>query len=158
MANTTFQGVVRSYGGGGKGVVTPAPMTQSVQIAIDPTSAATTGTPVRIGTSASAGEQLVLPAGAMPISFLTIGGSAGGTNPTIDIGGIPAGGSLDADGLFNEVDADTKGTLKGADGALVIAGGLAAQTTVTASVGASAATSGTVVGVLTYAMANDGVE
>jgi hypothetical protein len=35
MANTTFQGVVRSYGGGGKGVVTPGVMVQSVQFACD---------------------------------------------------------------------------------------------------------------------------
>ena len=33
--------------------------------------------------------------------------------------------------VCSTVDADTKGTVKGADGALVIAGGLAARTTVT---------------------------
>ncbi|MGB0935668.1 MAG: hypothetical protein ACPGXY_06365, partial [Alphaproteobacteria bacterium] len=62
------------------------------------------------------------------------------------------------DGFFNEVDADTKGSLKGADGALVVAGGIAAATTVTGNVGASAATSGTFTGILTYAMANNDVE
>ena len=151
MANTTFQGVVRSYGGGSKGTHTPGVMTQSVQFACDPT--ATSATNVKIGTSSSSGEDLVLPAGAIVISVMTIGGSTGGTNPTIDIGT-----SADTDGLFNEVDADTKGTVKGADGALAVAGGLAADATVTAMKGASAATGGTYVGILTYVMANDGVE
>lgn len=151
MANTTFQGVVRSYGGGSKGTHTPGVMTQSVQISFDPTE--TSATNVRIGTSATSGETLVLPAGAIPISIMTIGGATGGTNPTVDIGT-----STDDDGLFNEVDADTKGTVKGADGALAVAGGLAADATVTGKVGASAATGGTYTGILTYVMANNGVE
>lgn len=151
MANTTFQGVVRSYGGGSKGTHTPGVMTQSVQISFDPT--ASSATNVRIGTSASSGETLVLPAGAIPISIMTIGGATGGTNPTVDIGT-----SADDDGLFNEVDADTAGTVKGADGALAVAGGLAADATVTGKVGASAATGGTYTGILTYVMANNGVE
>lgn len=151
MANTTFQGVVRSYGGGSKGTHTPGVMTQSVQISFDPTE--TSATNVRIGTSASSGETLVLPAGAIPVSIMTIGGATGGTNPTVDIGT-----SADDDGLFNEVDADTKGSVKGADGALAVAGGLAADATVTGKVGASAATGGTYTGILTYVMANNGVE
>ena len=151
MANKTFQGVVRSYGGGSKGTHTPGVMTQSVQISFDPTESSATN--VRIGTSASSGETLVLPAGAIPISIMTIGGATGGTNPTVDIGT-----SADDDGLFNEVDADTKGTVKGANGALAVAGGLAADATVTGKVGASAATGGTFTGILTYVMANNGVE
>lgn len=151
MANTTFQGVVRSYGGGIKGTHTPTPVTQSVQISFDPTE--TSATNVRIGTSASSGETLVLPAGAIPISIMTIGGATGGTNPTVDIGT-----SADDDGLFNEVDADTAGTVKGADGALAVAGGLAADATVTGKVGSSAATGGTFTGILTYVMANNSVQ
>ena len=151
MANTTFQGVVRSYGGGIKGTHTPVPVTQSVQISFDPT--ATSATNVRIGTSSSSGETLTLPAGAIPISLLSIGGAAGGSSPTVDIGT-----SADPDGLFNEADCDTKGILKGADGALVVAGGLAADATVTGMKGSSAATSGTFTGILTYVMANNSVE
>jgi hypothetical protein len=151
MANTTFQGVVRSYGGGDKGSVTPGVVTQSVTISFDPT--ATGATAVKIGTSSSTGENFVLPAGAVPISLLSIGGAAGGTNPTVDIGS-----SADPDGFFNEVDADTKGTLKGADGALVDGDGVSAATTVTGNVGASAATSGTFTGVFTYVIFNNGVE
>ena len=151
MANTTFQGVVRSYGGGLKGTHTPGVMTQSVQISFDPTQSSATN--VRIGTSATSVETLVLPAGAIPISIMTIGGATGGSNPTVDIGT-----SADPDGLFNEVDADGTGTIKGADGALAVAGGLAADATVTGNVGSSAASGGTFTGILTYAMANNGVE
>jgi len=151
MANTSFTGVVRSYGGGDKGSVTPGVVTQSVTISFDPT--ATGATAVKIGTSSSSGESFVLPAGAVPISLLSLGGAAGGTNPTVDIGS-----SADPDGFFNEVDADTKGTLKGADGALVDGDGVSAATTVTGNVGASAATSGTFTGVFTYVIFNNGVE
>ena len=135
MANTTFQGVVRTYGGGGKGVSTPAPVTTTVQFACDPTAASATN--VRIGTSSSSGETLVIPAGAIILSVQTIQAAAG---------------------IVNEAPVDVKGEITGANGALIVAGGIAAQATVTAKVGASAATSGTFVGALTYAMSNDGVE
>jgi hypothetical protein len=151
MANTSFTGVVRSYGGGSKGSVTPGVVTQSVTISFDPT--ATGATAVKIGTSSSTGQDFVLPTGAVPISLLSLGGTTGGTNPTVDIGS-----SADPDGFFNEVDADTKGTLKGADGALVDGDGIAADTTVTGNVGASAGTGGTFTGIFTYVMFNDGVE
>ena len=71
------------------------------------------------------------------------------------IGGYP---TADDDGIVNEAPVDVKGEITGANGALIVAGGIAAQATVTAKVGASAATSGTFVGALTYAMSNDGVE
>ena len=64
--------------------------------------------------------------------------------------------SADDDGFFNEVDSDTKGTLKGADGALVVGGGVAADVNVTGKKGASAATGGTHVGVFTYTIADSG--
>jgi len=151
MATTTFQGIVRSNGGAGKGNSTPSVVTLSEVIAFDPTE--TSATAVKVGTSSSTGNDFVLPAGAVPISFMTIGGATGGTNPTVDIGT-----SADPDGFFNEADADTKGSLKGADGALVVGGGIAADVTVTGNVGASAATGGTIVGVFTYTVADSGAE
>ena len=151
MATTTFQGIVRSNGGAGKGNSTPSVVTLSEVIAFDPTAASATA--VKVGTSSSSGNDFVLPAGAVPISFMTIGGATGGTNPTVDIGT-----SADPDGFFNEVDCDTQGTLKGADGALVVGGGIAADVTVTGNVGASAATGGTIVGVFTYTVADSGAE
>ena len=151
MATTTFQGIVRSNGGAGKGNATPSVVTLSEVISFDPT--ASSATNVRVGSSSSSGETFVLPEGAVPVSFMTIGGATGGTNPTVDIGS-----SADDDGFFNEVDADTKGSLKGADGALVVAGGITAATTVTGKVGASAATGGTITGVFTYTVVDNGAE
>ncbi len=149
MARTTFQGIVRSAGGAGKGDATPSVVTMSEVIAFNPVGG--TAVAVRIGTSATAGEIFTLPDNAVPISFLTIGGATGGTNPTVDIGT-----SADPDGFFNEVDADTKGTLKGADGALVVGAGISGPVQVTANQGSSAATGGTCVGVFTYTVADDG--
>ena len=48
--------------------------------------------------------------------------------------------------------------LKGADGALVVAGGITAAATVTGKVGASAATGGTITGVFTYTVVDNGAE
>jgi hypothetical protein len=145
MGNATFQGKIRTHGGGERGTTTPVPVTASVVISFNPTAASATA--VRIGTSATTGRTLVLPAGAVPISYLSLGGATGGANPTVDIGTAAT-----PDGFFNEVDADTKGVLKGADGSLVVGGGIAAPVTVTGRVGASAATGGTHTGVLTYAI------
>ena len=151
MATTTFQGIVRSYGGGGKGTVTPGVMVESVQFACDPT--ATGATNVRIGTSSSTGNTLTIPAGAIIMSDQTIQAGTGGTSPTIDVGT-----SADNDGIFNELPVDVAGEITGANGALCVAGGLAANATVQAKVGASAATGGTYVGLMTYAMADNGSE
>lgn len=152
MARTTFQGPIRSYGGANKGTgVAPTPVTQSVVISFDPTAA--NATAVRIGTSATTGQTLTLPRGAVVMTFLSLGGATGGSSPTVDIGSAAA-----PDGFFNEVDADTKGTLVGGSGSLVLAGGLTADTQVTGRVGASAATGGTFSGVLTYTVVDDGTE
>jgi len=146
---SSFQGVVRSYGGSDKSSgVTPVPVLQSVVISFDPTAAAATA--VRIGTSATVGNTLVLPAGAVPISFVSLGGGTGGSSPTADIGTAAA-----TDGFFNEVDADTKGVITGANGSLVTGTGIAAAVTVTAKVGASAAAGGTTTGVFNFVVYND---
>lgn len=155
MATTTFQGVVRSYSGKPKGTVVPGVMIQSVRFSCDPT--ATAATNVRIGASATSGKTLVLPAGCVPIEVITIG-TTSTTSGTVDIGGTPAGSSNDSDGLFNEVSAGTKGSIKGANGALVVAAGLSADTTVTASRGAVTPAAGTFTGVLVYAMPDNGEE
>ena len=154
MATNTFQGKMRTYGGQDKSSgVTPAVLTVSEVIAFDPTNTTVT-VAVKVGTStASTAKDFVLPAGAVPISFTSLGGATGGTSPTGDIGT-----AADPDGFFNEVDCDTQGTLKGADGALVVGGGIAADVTVTGNVGASAATGGTIVGVFTYTVADSGAE
>lgn len=150
MARNTFQGLVRSLGGAMReDGVTPVPVTQSVMISFNPTLAS--ATPVRIGTSATAGNTLTLPAGTVPISILSIGGATGGTNPTVDIGTAAS-----PDGFFNEVDADTKGVLQGNNGTIAVGTGIAAPVVVTGRVGASAATGGTFTGILTYVVYDNG--
>lgn len=150
MALNTFQGLMRSTGGAAKeSGVTPGPLTMAVVISFNPTSASATA--VRIGTSATAGSFFTLPAGAVPLYLLSLGGATGGTNPTVDVGssGTP-------DGFFNEADADTKGVINGANGSLVVGTGLTAQTQVFGRVGASAAAGGTFTGVFVYTVYNDG--
>ena len=148
MATTSFQGIVRSYGGQDKSVTTPGVVVLSEVISFDAAAAAASFTPVRIGTSASAGATFVLPKGAIPISFTVVVASSGASS-TVDIGT-----TADVDGFFNEVASVTKGSIKGADGALVIAGGIPANATVAASVGATAGT-GTVTGVFTYTIVDN---
>jgi len=151
---TTFQGKVRSYGGRDpRNEVTPGVSVLSVIVSCDPTQTDATdaAAKMRIGTSATSGEFFVLPKGAVPHSVTTINASTGGTNPTVDIGS-----SDDSDGIFNEVDCDTKGSIQGGGGALVVPGGLASDTTVTAIAGSSAATGGTSSFVITYTVTDDG--
>jgi hypothetical protein len=151
MATTTFQGKVRSYGGQDKSSgATPGVVLLSEVISFNAAATAGSLTPVRIGTSATAGNQFVLPKGAIPVSFTVVAASTG-AGSTVDIGT-----TADVDGFFNEVASVTKGSIKGADGALVVAGGIPANATVAASVGATAGT-GTVTGVFTYTVVDNAV-
>ena len=149
MATTSFQGIVRSFGGQDKSLTTPGVVVLSEVISFDAAASAASLTAVRIGTSASSGNTFVLPKGAIPISFTVVVASSG-AGSTIDIGT-----TADVDGFFNEVASVTKGSIKGADGALVVAGGITANSTVAASVGATAGT-GTVTGVFTYTIVDSG--
>ena len=148
MATTSFQGIVRSYGGQDKSVTTPGVVVLSETISFDAAASAASLTPVRIGTSASAGATFILPKGAIPISFSVVVASSGASS-TVDIGT-----TADVDGFFNEVTSVTKGSINGAGGALVVAGGIPANATVAASVGATAGT-GTVTGVFTYTIVDN---
>jgi len=149
MATTSFQGIVRSYGGQDKSSgATPSVLLLSEVISFDAAAAAVDLTPVRIGASASTGKTFVLPVGAIPVSFSVVVASVGASS-TVDIGT-----TADVDGFFNEVASVTKGTIKGADGALVIPAGIPVNATVAASVGATAGT-GTVTGVFTYTIVDN---
>ena len=148
MATTSFQGIVRSYGGQDKSVTTPGVVVLSETISFDAAASAASLTPVRIGTSASAGATFILPKGAIPISFSVVVASSGASS-TVDIGTTD-----DVDGFFNEVTSVTKGSINGAGGALVVAGGIPANATVAASVGSTAGT-GTVTGVFTYTIVDN---
>ena len=149
MATTSFQGIVRSYGGQDKSSgVTPSNVILSAIVSFNPVGASAVA--VRVGTSATSGEIFKLPKGAVPTQFISLGGATGGTNPTVDIGT-----AADPDGFFNELDADLKGAVKGADGALAIGTGVPANVQVTANQGASAATGGTVTGTFHYTMVDN---
>ena len=149
MATTSFQGIVRSYGGQDKSSgVTPSNVSLSAVVSFNPVGA--TAVAVRVGTSATSGEIFKLPKGAVPTQFISLGGATGGTNPTVDIGT-----AADPDGFFNELDADLKGAVKGADGALAIGTGVPANVQVTANQGSSAATGGTVTGTFHYTMVDN---
>jgi hypothetical protein len=149
MATTSFQGIIRSYGGQDKSSgVTPSNVILSAIISFNPVGA--TAVAVRVGTSATSGEIFKLPKGAVPTQFISLGGATGGTNPTVDIGT-----AADPDGFFNELDADLKGSVKGADGALAIGTGVPANVQVTANQGSSAATGGTVTGTFHYTMVDN---
>ena len=149
MATTSFQGIVRSYGGQDKSSgVTPSNVILSAIVSFNPVGASAVA--VRVGTSATSGEIFKLPKGAVPTQFISLGGATGGTNPTVDIGT-----AADPDGFFNELDADLKGAVKGADGALAIGTGVPANVQVTANQGSSAATGGTVTGTFYYTMVDN---
>jgi len=148
MATTSFQGIVRSYGGQDKSVTTPGVVVLSETISFNAAATAASLTPVRIGTSATTGDTFILPKGAIPISFTVVVASSGASS-TVDIGT-----TADVDGFFNEVTSVTKGSINGAGGALVVAGGIPANATVAASVGATAGT-GTVTGVFTYTIVDN---
>jgi len=148
MALNTFQGLMRSTGGAPKeSGVTPGPLTMAVVVSF---AASATAAVVRVGTSGTTGTPFVLPVGAVPLYLLTIGGATG-TNPTIDMGSAAT-----TDGFFNEADGDTKGTINGASGSLVVGTGLTAQTPVYGISGSSAA-AGTFTGVFVYTIYNNGV-
>jgi len=146
MATTSFQGIIRSYGGQDRNTTTtPGVVVLSEIISFN---AAGSNVAVRVGTSATAGKTFVLPTGAVPVSFTVVVASSG-SGSTVDIGS-----TADPDGFFNEVTSVTKGSINGPNGDLVVAGGITANTEVTASAGVTAGT-GTVTGVFTYTVADN---
>ena len=149
MATTSFQGIVRSYGGQDKSSgVTPSNVILSAIVSFNPVGASAVA--VRVGTSATSGEIFKLPKGAVPTQFISLGGATGGTNPTVAIGT-----AADPDGFFTELDADLKGASQTGAGALVVGTGVPANVEVTGNQGASAATGGTVTGTFHYTMVDN---
>lgn len=148
MALNTFQGLMRSTGGAPKeSGVTPSPLTMSVVVSFV---ASATAAVVRVGTSGTVGVPFVLPVGAVPISLLTVA-VATGAGATIDMGSAGT-----TNGFFDEANGNTKGSITGASGSLVVGTGLTAQTPVYGISGATAAT-GTFTGVFTFTVYNNGV-
>ena len=145
---STFQGIIRSYGGQAKeSGVTPAPVIVGEVVSF--LSSTATATALRVGTSASAGTVFVLPQGAVPISLTVITPSSGATS-TVDIGS-----AANSTAFAEELVSGTAG-VKVLSGAGVTGVGLTANTTVYANVGSTAGT-GTVTGIFTYAIVDAGL-
>ena len=127
MTVTRFSGGVGA--GGGSSGATKASAVHVLRGSFDPTSA----TQISLG---------YIPAGAIVVDVVGMGGATGGTNPTVDVGT-----SGDDDGYANELDADAAGTSATAAAKLgaLIGTQVTALTEVFGKVGASAATGGTTV-------------
>jgi hypothetical protein len=151
MATTksSFQGIVRSYGGQNKNSgVTPGVATMSEVISF--LSSTTTATPIQIGsTVASSNLNFVLPLGAVPIYFAVVNAAGTTTTATVNFGD-----SVNTTSIAQNLVVGAKAIVQ-LTGSSVVASGLTANTTVYAKVGSTAG-SGVVSGVITYTVQDNG--
>ena len=164
MANTTFVSNVRSNGGDNTRTTYAGTMQMSAQFYFVPTAAQ--GTDVQV--SATDTRKVVLPKNAIITGIQYNPDATGGTNPTIDMGFTDFDGGtdfVDVDGLLNEADADAGGvvTIWGGDtyaGAAL--GDIGNPSTelikIVGGQGSSAATGGTITGIIQYFVKDDGKE
>ena len=148
MTRSTFQGIVRSYGGQPKQSGT-APGVLVMSEVITFLSSTTTATAVSIGSTVNANNPFVLPAGAIPLAFAVV--VAAGTTTTAT---VALGSAANSTGFATNAVVGAKG-LNTLTGSLVTGVGLTANTTVVASVGSTAGT-GNVTGVITYTVIDNG--
>ena len=148
MTRSTFQGIVRSYGGQNKNSgVAPGVAVMSEVITF--LSSTATSTPVSIGSTVNSAAPFVLPQGAIPLAFAVVV-AAGTTNTaTVNIGS-----AANATGIAQNLVAGAKG-ITALTGSLVTGVGFTANTTVYANVGSTAG-SGNVTGVITYTVVDNG--
>jgi hypothetical protein len=114
-------------------------------------SSTATATAVSIGATVNANNPFVLPQGAIPLNFAVLSTSAGGATTTINLGS-----AANSTGIANNLVSGAKG-VNALTGTLVVATGIAANTTVVASVGSTAGT-GNVTGVFTYTVIDNGAD
>ena len=151
MARTTFNSVVRSRGGGREddGVSTGG-MLMSVLVSTD----AGVNRALKIGGDPESGEDVVLPKGAVVVSFQKLSAADAGAS-------ILAGSPDDPNGIFSLMNlAAAVNALYYPNGALVSAasyytGGLSSDTAIITTNGATPPTV-PVVGILTYFVFDDG--
>jgi len=145
---STFQGVVRSYGGQTKqSGVAPGVLVMSEVITF--LSSTSTATAVSIGSTVNANNPFVLPQGAIPLAFAVV--VAAGTTATAT---VALGSAANSTGFAANAVVGAKG-LNTLTGSLITGVGLTANTTVVASVGSTAGT-GNVTGVITYTVVDNG--
>ena len=165
MANkTTFTGFVRSNGGDNTRETYAGSMQMAAQFYFDPTAAA--GTDVQVSSTDT--RKVVLPQNAVITGIAFNGDATGGTNPTIDMGYTDYDGGtnfVDVDGLLNEADADAGAvvTVWGGDSTAGPALGdvdlpATERIKIVGGQGASAATGGTITGIIYYYVKDDGKE
>lgn len=148
MTRSTFQGIVRSYGGQNKNSgVAPGVAVMSEVITF--LSSTATSTPVSIGSTVNSLQPFVLPIGAIPLNFAVVVAAGTTTTATVNIGS-----ATNATGFAQNFVVGVKGN-NGVTGSLVTGVGLTVNTTVYASVGSTAG-SGNVTGVFTYTVVDNG--
>jgi len=148
MTRSSFQGVVRSYGGQNKNSgVTPSVLNYAEVVTFSASTA--TATPISVGSTANGQVKFVLPVGAIPTSFVVIAAAGTTTTATVNIGG-----SANATSLAQNLVVGVKGIVQ-FTGASVVGTGLTANTTVYAQVGSTAGT-GSVTGVFEYTVVDNG--
>jgi len=148
MTRSTFQGIVRSYGGQTKQSGT-APGVLVMSEVITFLSSTATSTPVSIGSTVNSATPFVLPIGAVPLNFAVVVAAGTTTTATVNIGS-----AANATGFAQNLVAGVKGNTA-LTGSLVTGVGLTANTTVYANVGSTAG-SGNVTGVLVYTVVDNG--
>ena len=164
MANTTFVSNVRSNGGDNKRETYAGSVCLQAQFYFDPT--ADQGTDVQVSSTDT--RKVVLPLNSVITGITFNGDATGGTNPTIDMGYTDFDGGtgfVDVDGLLNEADADAGAvvTVWGGDSTSGAALGdvdlpATERIKIVGGKGASAATGGTITGIIHYYVKDDGKE
>ncbi len=158
MASSTTQSIWRSGGGDTTKTAYAGSMLMTAQFYI--ANVAATSRNVQI--SATNTNAVILPVGAVISDiFVAATTSTGGTSPTIDIGfTLYATGTATTAGLANEVASDSRSTVNLNSNSAAASLGLPMSATelvyLTAGVGASAATSGTLSGFVQYSVPTDG--
>ena len=155
-SRTTFTGIVRSNGGDSARETYAGSVGLHANFYFDPTAAA--GTDVQVSSTDT--RKVVLPKNAIITGITYNPDATGGTNPTIDMGYTDYDGGtdfVDVDGLLNEADADTGDvkTIWGGDSTAGAAlGDIALPATekikIVGGKGSSAATGGTITGIIYY--------
>ena len=155
-SRTTFTGIVRSNGGDSKRETYAGSVQLAAQFYFDPTAAQ--GTDVQVSSTDT--RAVVLPQNAVVTGISFNGDATGGTDPTIDMGYTDYDGGtnfVDVDGLLNEADADAGAvvTVWGGDSTAGAALGdigtpMNERVKIVGGQGASAATGGTITGIIYY--------
>ena len=165
MANkTTFTGSIRSNGGDNTRTTYAGSVALQAQFYFVPTAAQ--GTDVQVSSTDS--RAVVLPKNSVITGISFNGDATGGTDPTIDMGYTDYDGGtnfVDVDGLLNEANADAGAvvTVWGGDSTAGAALGdvdlpATERIKIVGGQGASAATGGTITGIIYYYVKDDGKE